>query len=54
MKIQAEELFCPGLALQRVFDCPMEVKEAWSLAGKPLGAAPFFGADVPTEGSKFL
>lgn len=52
MKIQAESGL--GLTLQRVFDCSMEVKEAWSLAGKPSGAAPFFGADVPTEGSKFL
>lgn len=54
MKIQAEELFYPGLALQRVFDCAIEEKEVWSLVGKPSGAAPFFGADVPAEGSKFL
>lgn len=54
MKIQAEEPLCLGLALQRVFDCPMEVKEVWSLVGKPSGAAPVFGADVPTEGNKFL
>lgn len=33
---------------------PMEVKKAWSLVGKPPGAAPFFGVDAPTEGSNFL